>query len=92
MVRSADHLAARPEPAISKLFARRLATVGRRSVSDLTHLRRMGKPASHRHTPTPTHGRFATLVPNEQVVEVLEFETADSALQATITITTTLRT
>jgi hypothetical protein len=52
----------------------------------------MGKPASHRHTPTPTHGRFATLVPNEQVVEVLEFETADSALQATITITTTLRT
>jgi hypothetical protein len=31
-------------------------------------------------------------VPNEQVVEVLEFETADSALQPTVTITTTLRT
>ena len=26
------------------------------------------------------HGRFAKLVPNEQVVEVLEFETADPAL------------
>jgi hypothetical protein len=31
-------------------------------------------------------------VPNEQVVEVLEFETADPVLQTTMTITTTLRT
>jgi uncharacterized protein YndB with AHSA1/START domain len=36
------------------------------------------------------HGRFAKLVPNEQVVEVVEFETADPALQGEMTITTTL--
>lgn len=36
------------------------------------------------------HGRFTRLVPNEQVVEVLEFETADPALQGEMTITTTL--
>lgn len=33
------------------------------------------------------HGRFATLVPNEQVVEVVEFETADPALSGNMTIT-----
>jgi uncharacterized protein YndB with AHSA1/START domain len=36
------------------------------------------------------HGRFARLVPNEQVVEVLEFETADPALRGEMTMTTTL--
>jgi uncharacterized protein YndB with AHSA1/START domain len=36
------------------------------------------------------HGHFVKLVPNEQVVEVLEFETADAALQGTMTMTTTL--
>jgi uncharacterized protein YndB with AHSA1/START domain len=36
------------------------------------------------------HGRFLTLVPNEQVVEVVEFETADPALQGEMTITITL--
>jgi uncharacterized protein YndB with AHSA1/START domain len=36
------------------------------------------------------HGHFARLVPDEQVVEVLEFETADPALGSTMTMTTTL--
>ena len=48
---------------------------------------RSGKSA--RHTDT-YHGRFVKLVPNEQVVEVLEFETADPALRGTMTMTTTL--
>ena len=33
------------------------------------------------------HGRFVKLVKNEQVVEVVEFETTDSALQGEMTIT-----
>ncbi|MGP4088100.1 SRPBCC domain-containing protein [Streptomyces sp. KR55] len=41
------------------------------------------------HTDT-YHGHFARLVPDEQVVEVLEFETADPALRGTMTLTTTL--
>lgn len=36
------------------------------------------------------HGRFLRLTPDEQVVEVLEFETADPALRGTMTVTTTL--
>lgn len=36
------------------------------------------------------HGRFARLVPNEQVVEVVEFETADPELVGEMTITTAL--
>jgi uncharacterized protein YndB with AHSA1/START domain len=36
------------------------------------------------------HGRFVKLVPNEQVVEVVEFETTDPALRGEMTITTTL--
>jgi uncharacterized protein YndB with AHSA1/START domain len=35
-------------------------------------------------------GHFVKLVPNEQVVEVLEFETADPAVGGTMTMTTTL--
>ncbi|TMR09552.1 polyketide cyclase [Nonomuraea turkmeniaca] len=46
-----------------------------------------GKSASHTDT---YHGRFAELVPDERVVEVLEFETADPALRGTMTMTTTL--
>jgi uncharacterized protein YndB with AHSA1/START domain len=48
---------------------------------------RTGKSAPHTDT---YHGHFAKLVPNEQVVEVLEFETADPALRGTMTMTTTL--
>ncbi len=47
-----------------------------------------GKTASHSDT---YHGHFAKLVPDEQVVEVVEFETADPSLQGTMTMTTTLR-
>ena len=36
------------------------------------------------------HGHFTTLVPDELVVEVLEFETTDPALQGEMTITTAL--
>jgi len=41
------------------------------------------------HTDT-YHGHFAKLVPNEQVVEVIEFETADPSLRAPMRMTTTL--
>ncbi|MBQ0826814.1 SRPBCC family protein [Streptomyces tagetis] len=36
------------------------------------------------------HGRFARLVPDERIVEVLEFETPDPALRGAMTLTTTL--
>ena len=48
---------------------------------------RTGKSTSHTDT---YHGYFARLVPDEQVVEVFEFETADPALDGTMTMTTTL--
>jgi uncharacterized protein YndB with AHSA1/START domain len=37
------------------------------------------------------HGRFVELVFNERVVEAIEFETEDAAMQGTMTITFTLR-
>ncbi|WP_066952484.1 SRPBCC domain-containing protein [Streptomyces lushanensis] len=46
-----------------------------------------GKSASHTDT---YHGHFAKLVPDVQVIEVFAFETADPALQGTMTMTTTL--
>ncbi|MGW6271910.1 SRPBCC domain-containing protein [Streptomyces sp. NPDC055060] len=46
-----------------------------------------GKSASHTDT---YQGHFAKLVPDEQVVEVLAFETEDAALGTTMTMTTTL--
>ncbi|GAA2312493.1 hypothetical protein GCM10010234_66460 [Streptomyces hawaiiensis] len=46
-----------------------------------------GKSAAHTDT---YHGHFARLVPDEQVVEVLEFETTDPALGGAMTLTTTL--
>ena len=48
---------------------------------------RTGKSA--RHTDT-YHGHFVKLVPDEQVVEAIEFESADPALGGTMTMTTTL--
>jgi uncharacterized protein YndB with AHSA1/START domain len=36
------------------------------------------------------HGRFVQLVPDEQVVELVEFETTDPAMQGEMTITITL--
>ena len=38
----------------------------------------------------PYHGPFSQLVPNELVVEQLEFESADPALRRVMTMTTTL--
>ena len=46
-----------------------------------------GKTTEHTDT---YHGRFVKLVPNEQVVEVMEFETADPELSGEMTVTTTL--
>jgi uncharacterized protein YndB with AHSA1/START domain len=46
-----------------------------------------GKTSTHTDT---YHGRFVKLVTNEQVVEVVEFETTDPALRGEMTITITL--
>jgi uncharacterized protein YndB with AHSA1/START domain len=46
-----------------------------------------GKTTAHTDT---YHGRFVKLVPNEQVVEVVEFETTDTAMQGEMTITISL--
>jgi uncharacterized protein YndB with AHSA1/START domain len=46
-----------------------------------------GKTSSHTDT---YHGRFVKLVENEQVVEVVEFETDDPAIQGEMTITMSL--
>jgi uncharacterized protein YndB with AHSA1/START domain len=46
-----------------------------------------GKTTAHTDT---YHGRFVKLVPNEQVVEVVEFETADPAMRGEMTITISL--
>lgn len=43
-----------------------------------------GKTTDHTDT---FHGRFTSLVPNERVVEVVEFETDDAAMQGEMTIT-----
>jgi uncharacterized protein YndB with AHSA1/START domain len=48
---------------------------------------RTGKTSAHTDT---YHGRFVRLVPDEQVVQELEFETADPAMQGIMTITITL--
>jgi uncharacterized protein YndB with AHSA1/START domain len=46
-----------------------------------------GKTTAHTDT---YHGHFAKLVPDEQVVEVIEFETDDPALRGEMQITFTL--
>lgn len=46
-----------------------------------------GKTTAHTDT---YHGRFVKLVPNEQVVEVMAFETADPAMCGEMTVTVTL--
>ena len=46
-----------------------------------------GKTTAHTDT---YHGHFARLVPDKQVVEVLEFETSDPFLLGKMTVTTTL--
>ena len=46
-----------------------------------------GKTTAHTDT---YHGRFVKLVPNEQVEQVVEFETADPAMRGEMTIAITL--
>ncbi|GHJ54576.1 hypothetical protein Nm8I071_38830 [Nonomuraea sp. TT08I-71] len=46
-----------------------------------------GKSTAHTDT---YHGQFVKLVPDRQVVEVVEFETDDPALRGAMTMTTTL--
>ncbi|MFG2302483.1 SRPBCC domain-containing protein [Actinacidiphila glaucinigra] len=48
-----------------------------------------GEGKSGAHTDT-YHGYFARLVPDELVIEVIEFETEDAALHGTMTMTTSL--
>ena len=55
----------------------------------LTYDEPTGTGKTTEHTDT-YHGRFVKLVPNEQVVEVVEFETADPKMRGEMTITITL--
>ena len=47
-----------------------------------------GKTTAHTDS---YHGRFVALVPDEQVVETLEFESSDPSMQGEMTVTFTLR-
>ncbi|MGW3953647.1 SRPBCC family protein [Streptomyces sp. NPDC004752] len=49
--------------------------------------RRAGKSGAHTDT---YHGRFTRLVPDELIVETIEFETEDEALRGAMTLTTSL--
>ena len=62
---------------------------GRLRIS-LTYDAPEGEGKTHGRTDT-YHGRFVKLVPNQLVIEVDEFETADPALQGEMTITVSLR-
>src|SRR5918911_1710146 len=55
----------------------------------LTYATPTGTGKTPEHTDT-YHGRFVRLVPNEQVVEVVEFEAADPRLQGEMTISISL--
>jgi uncharacterized protein YndB with AHSA1/START domain len=46
-----------------------------------------GKTTAHTDT---YHGHFVKLMPNEQVVEVMEFETTDAAMRGEMMVTFTL--
>lgn len=47
----------------------------------------IGKTTAHTDT---YHGHFVKIVPNEQIVEMIEFETEDPTLQGEMKVTTTL--
>lgn len=55
----------------------------------LTYEEPIGTGKTTAHTDT-YHGRVVRLVPNEQIVEVVEFETTDPALRGEMMITITL--
>jgi uncharacterized protein YndB with AHSA1/START domain len=52
----------------------------------LTYDEPVGTGKTTAHTDT-YHGHFVKLVPNEQVAEVMEFETADPAMRGEMTVT-----
>jgi uncharacterized protein YndB with AHSA1/START domain len=56
----------------------------------LTYDTQTGTGKTSAHTDT-YHGHFVQLVPNERVVEIDEFETADPAMRGEMTIAITLR-
>ena len=49
-----------------------------------------GKAGKSQSRTDTYHGHFTRLIPDRQVVEVMEFETADPALGGAMTLTTTL--
>lgn len=55
----------------------------------LTYDAPTGSGKTTEHTDT-YHGRFRTLVPDTQVVETMEFETADATMRGEMTVTYTL--
>jgi uncharacterized protein YndB with AHSA1/START domain len=55
----------------------------------LTYDRAAGAGKTAAHTDT-YHGRFVRLAPNQEVVEEVEFETADPSLQGEMRVTMTL--
>jgi uncharacterized protein YndB with AHSA1/START domain len=55
----------------------------------LTYDEQTGTGKTSAHTDT-YHGRFVELVPDERIVQAVEFETADPAMQGEMTITVTL--
>lgn len=65
------------------------AREGRAFRISLTYDAPTGSGKTTPHTDT-YHGRFLKLVPNEQVIELVEFETTDPAMRGGMTITTTL--
>ena len=65
------------------------AREGGRFRISLTYDAQTGTGKTSAHTDT-YHGRFVQLVPNERVVEIDEFETADPAMRGEMTITITL--
>lgn len=77
-----------PDGMSSHVYAFEAREGGRFRVS-LTYDGQSGTGKSASHTDT-YHGHFAKLVPDEQVVEVLAFETEDPGLSGTMTMTTTL--
>ncbi len=60
-----------------------------RSGISLTYDAPTGTGKTTAHTDT-YHGHFVKLIPDEQLVEVVEFETADPALRGEMTITISL--
>ncbi|MDT9699899.1 SRPBCC family protein [Streptomyces sp. P17] len=65
------------------------ARVGGAFRVSLTYDTATGTGKSDPHTDT-YHGHFTEMVPDERVVEELEFETSDPGLRGTMTMTTTL--